>query len=70
MDFGIFAMIHQYHGCWFTQGISSGAQYVTLRKKKFTSKFSYLLFCNPHPWEKLKLGQEKVAGLLIANHLN
>jgi hypothetical protein len=32
-----------------SKSISSGAQYVTLRKIIFTSKFSYVLSCNPHP---------------------
>jgi len=30
-----------------TKSISSGAQYVTLRKIFFTSKFSFVLFGNP-----------------------
>ncbi len=37
-------------------------------KMFFTSKFTYLLFCNPNI--KRKLRQQKNEGLLIANHLD
>jgi len=43
------------------------AQYVT-RQKKFTSKFSYLLFSSPT--HKIKIGLQIGGRLLIANHLH
>jgi hypothetical protein len=39
-------------------------------KMFFTSKFSCVLFCNPTPPIKLKLGQQICGRLLIANHLD
>jgi hypothetical protein len=47
---------------------SGGAQYVTLQNIFFTSKFSYLLFCNPT--HKTETGTHICEELLIANHLD
>ncbi len=60
MDFGIFAMVHQYHGRWSTQGISSGAHSLSLWKK--TSHPSLVIYFFATPPIKQKLGQEKMEG--------
>jgi len=57
---GIFAMVHEYHGCWSTQGISSVAHSLSLWKK--ISHPSLVIYFSATPPIKLKLGQEKVGG--------
>jgi hypothetical protein len=52
----------------FSKNISSGAQYVTLRK--YFSHPSLVMYSFATPPIKLKLGQQIGGGLLIANHMD
>jgi hypothetical protein len=54
--------------CYHAKSISSGAQYVTLRK--YFSHPSLVMYSFATSRIKLKLGQQFGGGLLIANHLD